>query len=69
MGSAVRVKAGNAGAGPCLVAPDVDVRVSVCVCVRVPQGRAVGSDDAVRQTVVSGEEPGAVLMWGVMDGP
>lgn len=47
----------------------MDVRVSVCVCVRVPQGRAVGSDDAVRQTVVSGEEPGAVLMWGVMDGP
>lgn len=69
MGSAVHVKAGNAGAGLCLVAPDVDVRVPVCVYVRVPQGSAVGSDDAVRQTVVSGEDPGAVLMWGVMDEP
>ena len=52
-----------------MVAPDVDVRVPVCVYVRVPQGSAVGSDDAVRQTVVSGEDPGAVLMWGVMDEP
>ena len=34
-----------------------------CVCMRacVSQGSAVGSDDAVRQIVVSGE-PGAVLI-------
>ena len=45
-----------------------------CACVRVcmrvcSRGSVVGSDDAVRQIVVSGEEPGAMLMWEVMDGP
>ena len=41
----------------------------VCLCACVSRGSVVGSDDAVRQIVVSGEEPGAMLMWEVMDGP